>query len=60
MRLFFFTRSPARSPPLKAEKEAWLRVNLEQAPAFRPRSRKVHSKTSALVADYRFWSAEHR
>ena len=40
------TGSPVRlreAPPLKAWKRARLRVNLEQAPAFRLGSRKVHS-----------------
>jgi hypothetical protein len=33
---------PRETSPLKAGKEAQLRVNLEQTLAFRPRSRKVH------------------
>jgi hypothetical protein len=33
---------PREAPPFKAGKKARLRVNLEQAPAFRPGSRKVH------------------
>jgi hypothetical protein len=33
---------PREAPPFKVGKKARLRVNLEQAPAFRPVSRKVH------------------
>jgi hypothetical protein len=33
---------PREAPPFKVGKKAQLRVNLEQAPAFRPGSREVH------------------
>ncbi len=38
-------------PAFEAGKEAWLRVNLEQAPAFRAGSRKVHSFLSLSIAE---------
>ena len=37
---------PREAPPFKVGKQARLRVNLEQAPAFRPGSREVHFRAS--------------
>jgi hypothetical protein len=39
------------APPLKVGEEAQLRVNSEQAPSFRPGSRKVHFDFRVLSAD---------
>jgi hypothetical protein len=44
---------PREAPPLKAGKKARLRVNLEQTPAFRPGSRKVHSAPNDANGDRR-------
>ena len=49
------------APPFKAGGQALLRVNLEQAPAFRPGSRKVHilyfPKSSGFMSEIRDFSS---